>query len=222
MRPPGPPEPTPAGRASLWRAARLRWIAPYPQRTRGPDPHQRAQRPELGLLLFMLSSGLTLIFSMMGVLNFAHASFYMLGAYVAYTLRLAGLLGGRCCWRRWWWACWVRCSSACAAARAQVRPRARTADHLRPELCGAGAGATDLGPLGVTSPPAPAAGTGCSPSCDGQRQGCRFAWGERPPACLPGRGVSLLALSRRAPSWPGRAAMLVACGCCSRARASAW
>ncbi|MEY3474706.1 MAG: hypothetical protein RL087_1164 [Pseudomonadota bacterium] len=39
-----------------------------------------------GLLLFMLSSGLTLIFSMMGVLNFAHASFYMLGAYAAYTL----------------------------------------------------------------------------------------------------------------------------------------
>ena len=39
-----------------------------------------------GLLLFMLSSGLTLIFSMMGVLNFAHASFYMLGAFVAYTV----------------------------------------------------------------------------------------------------------------------------------------
>lgn len=39
-----------------------------------------------GLLLFMLSSGLTLIFSMMGVLNFAHASFYMIGAYVAYTI----------------------------------------------------------------------------------------------------------------------------------------
>jgi branched-chain amino acid transport system permease protein len=37
-----------------------------------------------GLLLFMLSSGLTLIFGMMGVLNFAHASFYMIGAYVAY------------------------------------------------------------------------------------------------------------------------------------------
>jgi branched-chain amino acid transport system permease protein len=44
-----------------------------------------------GLLLFMLSSGLTLIFSMMGVLNFAHASFYMLGAYFGYTVaRLAG------------------------------------------------------------------------------------------------------------------------------------
>ena len=41
-----------------------------------------------GLLLFMLSSGLTLIFSMMGVLNFAHAAFYMLGAYIAYSLGL--------------------------------------------------------------------------------------------------------------------------------------
>ena len=40
----------------------------------------------LGLLLFMLASGLTLIFSMMGVLNFAHASFYMLGAYVAFSV----------------------------------------------------------------------------------------------------------------------------------------
>lgn len=39
-----------------------------------------------GLLLFMLSSGLTLIFSMMGVLNFAHASFYMIGAYLAYSI----------------------------------------------------------------------------------------------------------------------------------------
>jgi len=39
-----------------------------------------------GLLLFMLSSGLTLIFSMMSILNFAHASFYMLGAYFAYQI----------------------------------------------------------------------------------------------------------------------------------------
>ncbi len=39
-----------------------------------------------GLLLFLLSSGLTLIFSMMGVLNFAHASFYMLGAYLAHAI----------------------------------------------------------------------------------------------------------------------------------------
>ena len=40
-----------------------------------------------GLLLFMVSAGLTLIFGMMGVLNFAHPSFYMLGAYFAYTLQ---------------------------------------------------------------------------------------------------------------------------------------
>src|SRR6187401_3282668 len=39
-----------------------------------------------GMLLFMLASGLTLILSMMGVLNFAHASAYMLGAYFAYTI----------------------------------------------------------------------------------------------------------------------------------------
>jgi len=39
-----------------------------------------------GMLLFMLASGLTLIFSMMGVLNFAHASIYMLGAYFAYQI----------------------------------------------------------------------------------------------------------------------------------------
>jgi branched-chain amino acid transport system permease protein len=48
-----------------------------------------------GLLLFMLSSGLTLIFSMMGVLNFAHASFYMLGAYIAYSIaRIVGFWPG--------------------------------------------------------------------------------------------------------------------------------
>src|SRR5207253_235388 len=42
-----------------------------------------------GLLLFMLSSGLTLIFSMMSILNFAHAAFYMLGAYCAYQISAA-------------------------------------------------------------------------------------------------------------------------------------
>ncbi len=39
-----------------------------------------------GLLLFMLSSGLTLIFSMMGVLNIAHAGVFMLGAYITYQI----------------------------------------------------------------------------------------------------------------------------------------
>jgi branched-chain amino acid transport system permease protein len=38
-----------------------------------------------GMLLFLVASGLTLVFGMMGVLNLAHAGFYMLGAYFAYS-----------------------------------------------------------------------------------------------------------------------------------------
>jgi branched-chain amino acid transport system permease protein len=38
-----------------------------------------------GMLLFLVSSGLTLVFGMMGILNIAHAAFYMLGAYLAWT-----------------------------------------------------------------------------------------------------------------------------------------
>ena len=41
---------------------------------------------QYGLLLFLLAAGLTLIFGIMGVVNLAHGSFYMLGAYVAYAL----------------------------------------------------------------------------------------------------------------------------------------
>jgi branched-chain amino acid transport system permease protein len=41
---------------------------------------------EYGLLLFLVASGLTIIFGVLGVLNFAHGSFYMLGAYLAYFL----------------------------------------------------------------------------------------------------------------------------------------
>ena len=39
-----------------------------------------------GMLIFMVASGLTLVFGMMGVLNLAHAAFYMLGAYIAYSV----------------------------------------------------------------------------------------------------------------------------------------
>ena len=46
---------------------------------------------QYGLLLFMLAAGLTLIFGIMGVVNLAHGSFYMLGAYLAYAL--SGLFG---------------------------------------------------------------------------------------------------------------------------------
>ena len=46
---------------------------------------------QYGLLLFMLAAGLTLIFGIMGVVNLAHGSFYMLGAYLAWSL--AGFFG---------------------------------------------------------------------------------------------------------------------------------
>jgi len=41
---------------------------------------------QYGLLLFLLASGLTLIFGIMGVINLAHGSFYMIGAYMAFSL----------------------------------------------------------------------------------------------------------------------------------------
>src|SRR2546430_566715 len=46
---------------------------------------------QYGLLLFLVASGLTLIFGIMGVINLAHGSFYMLGAYAAFVL--SGLTG---------------------------------------------------------------------------------------------------------------------------------
>ena len=39
-----------------------------------------------GMVLFLVASGLTLIFGMMGILNLAHASFFMLSAYFSYTV----------------------------------------------------------------------------------------------------------------------------------------
>ena len=47
---------------------------------------------QYGLLLFLVASSLTLIFGIMGVINLAHGSFYMIGAYMAYGL--APLVGG--------------------------------------------------------------------------------------------------------------------------------
>jgi branched-chain amino acid transport system permease protein len=41
---------------------------------------------QYGLLLFLVASGLTLIFGIMGIINLAHGSFYMIGAYMAYAL----------------------------------------------------------------------------------------------------------------------------------------
>src|SRR6266478_7266408 len=41
---------------------------------------------QYGLLLFLVASGLTLIFGIMGIINLAHGSFYMIGAYIAFSL----------------------------------------------------------------------------------------------------------------------------------------
>ena len=51
---------------------------------------------QYGLLLFLVASGLTLIFGIMGVINLAHGSFYMIGAYMAYALAapVAAVFGG--------------------------------------------------------------------------------------------------------------------------------
>ena len=51
---------------------------------------------QYGLLLFLVASGLTLIFGIMGVINLAHGSFYMIGAYMAYALApvVGGTFGG--------------------------------------------------------------------------------------------------------------------------------
>lgn len=44
---------------------------------------------QYGLLLFLVASGLTLVFGIMGIINLAHGSFYMLGAYLAFVLASA-------------------------------------------------------------------------------------------------------------------------------------
>jgi len=63
-----------------------------------------------GMLLFMLASGLTLIFSMMGVLNFAHAGIYMIGAYIAFECsRLIGF-----------WSALIVAPIVCAAIGAAI------------------------------------------------------------------------------------------------------
>ncbi|MBL8329590.1 MAG: branched-chain amino acid ABC transporter permease, partial [Rubrivivax sp.] len=51
---------------------------------------------QYGLLLFLVASGLTLIFGIMGVINLAHGSFYMVGAYMAFALAppVAATFGG--------------------------------------------------------------------------------------------------------------------------------
>ena len=71
-----------------------------------------------GVLLFLMASGLTVIFSMLGVLNFVHASFYMLGAFFGFQISR-------------WFGFWPALLVAPLLARAN-RGRRRT---LRPSPC---------------------------------------------------------------------------------------
>ncbi len=67
------------------------------------------------MFLFLIASGLTLIFGVLGVLNFAHGSLYMLGAYLSYTI--ASLFVGRPS------AFWVAPSSGIPPRRTGPAPR---------------------------------------------------------------------------------------------------
>ncbi|HYZ30743.1 MAG TPA: branched-chain amino acid ABC transporter permease [Crenalkalicoccus sp.] len=49
-------------------------------------PAQLLNGVQYGLLLFLISSGLTLIFGVMGVINLAHGSLFMIGAYLAFVI----------------------------------------------------------------------------------------------------------------------------------------
>jgi hypothetical protein len=132
--------------------------------------------------------GLTLIFSMMGVLNFAHASFYMVGAYFAYTLTGRGGLLGR--------------AGAGAAAGGRRRRAVRAPALLRkvhkfghvPELlvtfglstCCYELVQADLGPhLGAVSPP-PALQGPAFTLVQSSAAGLRFVLGVAPEAMCKG------------------------------------
>ena len=76
--------------------------------------------------LFLVAAGLSLIFGVTRVVNFAHGSFYMLGIYLAWTF--TGYFGGgascgpACCWRRWPPASSARRPSAWCSAASTARP----------------------------------------------------------------------------------------------------
>ena len=89
---------------------------------------------QYGLLLFLVASGLTLIFGIMGVINLAHGSFYMIGAYMAFALApssrppSAAASSPRCWWAWCWRCCWATCWSGCSSATLYQR------EHLQQVL----------------------------------------------------------------------------------------
>jgi hypothetical protein len=74
---------SPGRQASVPNARLRQWTSHF--------PHPAAERRPVRTALFLVSSGLTLVFGIMGVINIAHGSFYMIGAYLAWSL--TGKLG---------------------------------------------------------------------------------------------------------------------------------
>ena len=143
----------------------------------------------VGLLLFILASGLTLIFSMMGVLNFAHASFYMLGAYFAYTL--AGVIG-------FWWALLIApplVGVLGALFERSALRRVHKFGHVPELLITFGLSYLVLelvqlvwGRQAVPYTP-PASLSGSLFTIVSQPEGLSLAWGEKPPVCAAASAV---------------------------------
>lgn len=57
-----------------------------------------------GMAFFLVAAGLTWVFGILKILNLAHGAFFMLGAYVAYTI--GGLCGRPRSGPSWAWRCW--------------------------------------------------------------------------------------------------------------------
>ena len=82
---------------------------------------------QLGILLFLVAAGLTLVFGVMDFINLAHGVQYMLGAYLGASLAATtGPSGSGCCWRcrprsprGWCWKCWS--SGICMTATTSRR-----------------------------------------------------------------------------------------------------
>ena len=87
---------------------------------------------QYGLLLFLVASGLTLIFGIMGVINLAHGSFYMIGAYLAFSLAPVVRRRRSSTLARWAW-CW-RWSSAIVLEWAVRSRYLYERDHLQQVL----------------------------------------------------------------------------------------